>query len=140
MKTLQPILVLACLFIFSSCSKPEAKIVNRLEDMEEIMKDHMGEPAAGVEKLISYVEKHGPDTVKLTLEAGISLASIEGEGDKENRLKEVSGVLETAFKNFKGTAEKFGKAAEQDEKAKERLKEYSKKWEALGGFLSEVVK
>ena len=139
MKTLFLITSLVCLLL-SSCSKPEDTLVKRMEKMEDIMKDNMDEPAEGVDELIEYFEKHGPDTVKLVMEAGIEISNIEGEGDKEKRLKEIDDKLGVAFKNFKGTVKKFGKAVEKDEKAKARAEEYGEKWEELFKAMNKISK
>ena len=46
------IIPLICLFCFASCSKkPEDVLINRMEDMEEIMKSNMDSPDVGVDKL-----------------------------------------------------------------------------------------
>lgn len=137
MKILFILLSVTCL-IFSSCSKPEDKLLKRVEAVEEIMKDNMDEPVDGVDELIVYFEKHGPDTVKLAMEVGIELSNIDGDGDREKRLKEIDDKFGVAFKNFQGTAKKFGKAVEKDEKAKERAKEYSEKWEELFDVMGNI--
>jgi len=115
----------------SSCSKPEDALVDRIEDMEEIMKDHMDEPDEGVEKLIGYFEEHGPDTVKLMMEAGIEISNIDGDDDRDERIKAANDKLKVVFKNFQGTAEEFQKKVENDKDAKERAKVYMEKWEEL---------
>jgi len=140
MKTLLIFLAAACVSLSSCSKKPEAILVKRLETAEQIMKDNMEKPAAGVDKLIKYFEKNGPDTVKLVMEAGIKLSKIEGKGDREKRVEEIQKALSVAFKNFQGTSEKFGKAVAKDDNAKTRMKEYSERWEALGSMMSNVAR
>ena len=103
-----------------------------MEDIEDIMKDNMDSPDVGVDELIAYTEKHGPDTVKILLEAGIHLSNNEGDGDREERIKEIEEKFKTPIKNFKGTAEKFGKQVNKNKEAKEKLEDFSKKWKSLG--------
>ena len=102
------------------------------------MKDNMDSPDVGVDELIAYTEKHGPDTVKILLEAGIDLSNIEGEGDRDERIKEIEEKFKTPMKNFKGTAEKFGKKVNKDDDAQERFKEFAKKWETLGNAMQKI--
>ena len=134
------ITLLITLFCFTSCSKPEDKLIGHMAKAEKIMKDNMDSPADGVDELISYMEKNGPETVKLLLEAGIDLANIDGDGDRDEKLKEIKDSLKTPVKNFTGTSEKFWAKVEADKDAKKRLQEYSKKWQNLGNSLSSIGK
>ena len=134
------VLLLSVGFVFlNSCSKPEAKLADRIEDMEEIMNDHMDDPDEGVEELIEYLEKHGPDTVKLMMEAGIEISNIEGDGDRDERIKEANEKLKVIFKNFQGTAEKFEKKVSNNKEAKERAENYERKWEELFSAMQNLL-
>ena len=128
MKTLSIVLTAACL-VLASCSrsKPEVTLVKRLEAMEQIMKNNMDKPEAGVSKLIAYYEKNGADTIKLMMDADIKLAKIEGKGDRDKRVKEIEDTLNVAVSNFEGTSGKFIKAVENDKKAKALWKDYAER-------------
>ena len=138
----QLIILLSLSFlVLSSCSKkPEDVLTSRIEAVDTIMKDNMDNPAKGVDELIAYFEKNGPDTAKLIVEAGIELSNIEGKGDREKRLKEINDKLKTAWKNLDDTGEKFSKKVQKDESAREKAKEYFEKWQDLGQSMSQIIR
>ncbi len=131
------IIALSCLasILLSSCSKPENKLVSHIQSVDKIMRDNMDTTKAGVDKLIAYAEKNGPEAANIFVGLGVELAKIEGDGDREKRAKVIKDAFETPIKNFSGTAKKFGDKVSADSESRRRLEEYGKRWESLGRLL-----
>ena len=112
--------------------------MGHIKAADKIMRKNMDNPEKGVDKLIKYFEKHGPDAAKVFVELGIELSRIEGEGDLEDRLERIRNRLKIPLKNIEGTAEKFGDKVEEDQDALKRLEEYGERWEALNEAFEEL--
>ncbi len=124
--------------VFMTLSSPEKELMGHIKAADKIMRKNMDDPEKGVDKLIEYFEKHGPDAAKVFVELGIELSRIEGEGDLENRLERIRNRLKIPLKNIEGTAEKFGDKVEEDQDAMKRLEEYGERWEALNEAFEEL--
>jgi hypothetical protein len=98
----------------------------------------MDTPKAGVDKLIAYAEKNGPEAANLFVGLGVELTKIEGDGDREKRSKAIHDAFETPIKNFSGTAKKFSEKVGADRDASQRIEEYGKRWESLGSMLGNL--
>jgi len=92
-----------------------------------------------IEELIVYFEKHGTDTMKLMMEAGIEIPNIEGDGDRDERIKEANEMLKIIFKNFEGKVKKFEKKVRNNKQAKERADNYQKKSEELFSAMQKIL-
>ena len=123
------ILVVGLLFMVLSSSEKE--LVGHIKAVDKIMKKNMDDPEKGVDKLIKYFEKHGPDAAKTFVELGIELSQIEGDGDREDRIEKIRDLMKTPMKNIEGTIEKFGEKVQEDEDALERMEDYGQRWEDL---------
>jgi collagenase-like PrtC family protease len=139
MKTLLtfPLVGILCVFCIS-CSKPEDKIVNHIEKVEKIMESNMDSPEKGVKKLIDYFEDNGSDAAAQLVELGIELAKIEGKGDREKRVKEITEAFETTVKNFEGTSEKFEAKVKDNKEATQLMKDYAARWEEVGTMIQKL--
>ncbi len=124
--------------VFMILSSPEKELIGHIKAADKIMRENMNDPEKGVDELIKYFEKHGPDAAKAFVELGIELSRIEGDGDLEDRLERIRNRLKTPWKNIDGTAEKFGKKVEEDEDLMERIEEYGERWEALNEAFEEL--
>lgn len=144
MKIMKKLATLAVLSLFalslSSCSKKEDKLAGHLKKADSIMQSNMDSPKKGVEKMIKYIENEGPDAVKLGLEMGIEIANIDGDGDREKRVKEIKETLDVPMKNFEGTAKKFFEKVEADKDAKTYAKEYMERYKQVGELLEMMEK
>lgn len=132
-----PVVTLFSVFLVS-CSKPEDKIVDHVEEIESIMQSNMDSPEDGVNELIEYFEKNGAEAAGQMVELGIELSKIEKEGDREERAKEVNVAFKTPMKNLEGTAEKFSKKVQSNKEATARMEEYAKRWESVFGTFSKL--
>jgi hypothetical protein len=100
------------------CSGPEKEVEKYYVELEELMAEHLDEPATGVEKMIGFLEENGAELMAAETELLISLALIEKDGDREARIQEAGDALQVTAKNFKGTSERFFEAVMKDEQAK----------------------
>ncbi len=132
-----PLVCILCALCIS-CSKPEDKIVDHIEKVDSIMKSNMDDPEKGVKKLIDYFEDNGSDAAGQLVQLGIDLAKIEGKGDREKRVKEISDTFEAPVKNFEGTAEKFEAKVRENKEATQLMKDYGARWEEVGNMIQKL--
>lgn len=133
-------LVVALLALFLWPEGDRAKqLANRIEALDEAISANMDNPEKAVNRMIQLFEKEGPETVKLVMELGIELASIEDKGDRKDRIKEVQEVLETPIKNLMETMEEFEEVAGDDRDAQRVMEEYMMEWYQLGNQLQESL-
>lgn len=118
--------LMGCLVV--SCSKPEDELISRMEDIGEIMEDNMETPEEGVDELIAYIETYGAESSRLSAELAIELVSIEDGSDRKDRIKEVYKALSKEIKNLEGITDKFDKRVSKNDRAKERMDEFTEKW------------
>jgi SMC interacting uncharacterized protein involved in chromosome segregation len=134
MKAARFLPVLVAGFFLVSCGGPEKDVLNRYEAMESIMEKHLDRPAEGVDKLVAYIEKNGPEMARLQTDVFLSVAKITKDGDREKRVEEINKQWETFGKNFEGSSGKFMKAVMADEKAKAKMDDFRKRMRDASGL------
>ncbi len=127
MKKLPLLVVALSALVITSCSDPAADAKQHYQALESIMTENVDKPEQGVDQLIAYMEANGAEIAAAEMGMVMSIASIEKDGDRAERIKEVKEHLETSSKNFDGTAEKFFKAVMTDKAASEKLDAFQKR-------------
>jgi DNA repair ATPase RecN len=113
------------------CSKPESKLVNHVEALDEILEDHEDEPKEGLIAVRKYLRKNLPTILELMGEIVVELDELEDADERKERLESFKETLEEPMKSLSKRIEKFVAAVARDQEAMEYLKEMSEQWQAL---------
>lgn len=127
------LVIFALVSLLAACGgKPEEKIADHIEEMSEICEDNMDSPEDGVKELRGYLHDNLPDMMEQVGEALVELDKIEDDGERKERLEEMTKALEEAVKNYGGKCESFAEKAMGDEGAMKEVMAIQKRFEMLG--------
>ena len=107
------------LFMVANCAKPEDKLADHADNINEIMEDNMDSPKDGVDDLRDYLRSNLPEMLELVGKLNAEFMEIDDDDERKERTEALAKLLEEKQKTLTETGMKFfGKVMEDEEAAK----------------------